>query len=166
MYKLKYIFVYLNLNWTQCLGILFAKSSSPTHKLLPHMHPPIFTQPISKWDLALLCIFHINSLLPNHGEWYVFYWRFLSKYERWGLLSIVPKIASFFFFLSFLGLHLLHMEAPRLGGRIGAAAASLHHSHSNTVSKLHLWPTLELAETPDPWPTEQGQGSNPRPHGC
>ena len=37
----------------------------------------------------------------------------------------------FFFFLSFLGLNLWHMEVPRLGGQIGAAAASLCHSHSN-----------------------------------
>ena len=44
----------------------------------------------------------------------------------------------FFFFLYFLGLHPWHMEAPRLGGLIGAAAAHLHHSHSNTGSELRL----------------------------
>ena len=32
-------------------------------------------------------------------------------------------------------------------GRIGAAGAGLHHSHSNMGSKLHLWPILQLVAT-------------------
>ena len=35
-------------------------------------------------------------------------------------------------------------------GQIGAAAASLHHSHSNTRSELHLQPMPQLTATPDP----------------
>ena len=35
-------------------------------------------------------------------------------------------------------------------GRTGAAAASLHHSHSNVGSKTHLRPTPQLMATPDP----------------
>ena len=50
-------------------------------------------------------------------------------------------------------------------GPIGATAASLRHSHSHTRSKLRLQPTPQLAATPDPQPTEWGQGSNPGPHG-
>ena len=50
-------------------------------------------------------------------------------------------------------------------GRIGAVAAVLHHSHSNAVSELCLQPTPQLTATPDPYPTEQGQGPNPQPHG-
>ena len=50
-------------------------------------------------------------------------------------------------------------------GRIGAAAAGLHHSHSNTGSELHLWLTPQLAAMPDPQPTELGQGLKPLPHG-
>ena len=50
-------------------------------------------------------------------------------------------------------------------GSMGAIAASLHHSHSNTRSKLHLQPIPQFKATPDPLPTEQGQGSNLRPHG-
>ena len=50
-------------------------------------------------------------------------------------------------------------------GPIGAAAASLRQSHSNTESKPHLRPMPQLTETPDCQPTEQGQGSNPQPHG-
>ena len=35
-------------------------------------------------------------------------------------------------------------------GRIGAVAASLHHSHSNSGSEPHLWPTPRLTAMPDP----------------
>ena len=35
-------------------------------------------------------------------------------------------------------------------GQIGAPAASLHHSHSNMGSELHLRPTPQLTATPDP----------------
>ena len=35
-------------------------------------------------------------------------------------------------------------------GRIGAAAASLHHSHRNTGSKPCLRPTPQLTATQDP----------------
>ena len=56
-------------------------------------------------------------------------------------------ILCFFFF--FLGLHLQHIDVPRLRGQIGASAASLHHSHNNTGSELHLPPTPQLTATPD-----------------
>ena len=42
-------------------------------------------------------------------------------------------------FLFFLGLHLLHMEVPRLGFR--ATAAGLHHCHGNVGSEPCLQPT-------------------------
>ena len=38
----------------------------------------------------------------------------------------------------------------RARGRIGAVAADLHHSHSNTGSELRLRPTPQLMATPDP----------------
>ena len=50
-------------------------------------------------------------------------------------------------------------------GLIGAEAAGLHHSYSNTGSKLSLQPTPQLMAMLDPSPTEQGQGLNPPPHG-
>ena len=50
-------------------------------------------------------------------------------------------------------------------GQIGAAAAGLHHSHSNAESESHLRSTPQLTVTPDPQPTEWGQGLNPSPHG-
>ena len=48
-------------------------------------------------------------------------------------------------------------------GQIGAAATGLHHS--NTRAEPSLQPTPQLTATPDPYPTEGGQGSNPSPHG-
>ena len=50
-------------------------------------------------------------------------------------------------------------------GLIGAVAAGLHHSHSNTRSEPSLQPTSQLTAMPDPQPTEQGQGSHLQPHG-
>ena len=38
------------------------------------------------------------------------------------------------------------MEVPRLGGRIRAAAAGLHHSRSNAGSELHLRPIPNLTQ--------------------
>ena len=50
-------------------------------------------------------------------------------------------------------------------GLIGAVAASLRQSHSNVGSEPRLRPTPQLTATLDPQPTEQGQRSNPQPHG-
>ena len=49
--------------------------------------------------------------------------------------------------------------------QIGAAAASLHHSHSNMGSEPRLQPVPRLTATLDPEPTDRGQGLNLRPHG-
>ena len=49
--------------------------------------------------------------------------------------ELTPRLCCHcLFFPSFLQLHPRHTEVPRLGGGIRAAAASLHHSHSNTRS--------------------------------
>ena len=48
---------------------------------------------------------------------------------------------------------------------MGAAAAGLPHSHSNTGSELCIRPTPQFTATPDPQPTERGQGWNPCPQG-
>ena len=50
-------------------------------------------------------------------------------------------------------------------GLIGATAAGLCHSHSNTRSELCLQPILQLMAMLDPQSTDRGQGSNPQPHG-
>ena len=43
-------------------------------------------------------------------------------------------------------------ESAQARGRMGATAASLHHM-------ANPQPTPQLMATPDPYPTEQGQGS-------
>ena len=48
-------------------------------------------------------------------------------------------------------------------GQIGAIAPGLHHSHSNARSEPPLRPMPQLTATPDPSPTEQGQGLIPQP---
>ena len=53
-------------------------------------------------------------------------------------------------------LFLVFWATPAASGRsqargpIGAIAAALHHSHSNTGSEPHLQPTPQLRATPDP----------------
>ena len=44
---------------------------------------------------------------------------------------------------------------------IRAAAAGLHHSHSNAGSKPHLWPKLKLMAMPNPEPTEPEARDSP-----
>ena len=50
-------------------------------------------------------------------------------------------------------------------GKIGAAAASLCHSHSNAGSELCLQAITQLTAMLDSQPTERGQGLNLHPHG-
>ena len=40
--------------------------------------------------------------------------------------------------------------SSQASGQIGATAAGIHHSHSNQGSEPLLWPTPQLAATPDP----------------
>ena len=47
--------------------------------------------------------------------------------------------------------------------RGGAIAVGLHHSHSNGGSEPCLQSTPQLMATPDPLPTERGQGSDLQP---
>ena len=70
----------------------------------------------------------------------------------------------FFFFFVFLGPRAAY-GGSQARSRIRAVAAGLCQNHSNTRSKPHLPPTPQFAETLDPQPTEQGQGSNLRPYG-
>ena len=71
---------------------------------------------------------------------------------------------SFLFFLLFMVVSVAY-GSSQARGRIGAAAADLHHSHSKTGSEPHLQPTSQLMATLDLQSSEQGQGSNPSSHG-
>ena len=49
------------------------------------------------------------------------------------------------------------MGSSQARGLIEAAAAGLHHSHSNAGPEQHLWPTPQLTAMQDLQPTKQGR---------
>ena len=71
------------------------------------------------------------------------------------LLHVIYTLIFFFSFL-FLVFFAISWATPtayggsQARGRIGAVAASLRQSHSNSGSELHLQPTPQLTATPDP----------------
>ena len=84
----------------------------------------------------------------------IYYFRLFNNghltYLRWLLLAV---FFFFFFFLFFLPFYLFRVAPMAYGssqarGWIGATDASLHHSHSNIGSKLHLQPTPQLMAMP------------------
>ena len=81
------------------------------------------------------------------------------------------RLRFFFFFFFFFGVFAISGAASaayggsQAGGRTGAVVAGLRQSHSNLGSEPHLQLTPHLTATPDPYPREQGQGLNPKPHG-
>ena len=78
-------------------------------------------------------------------------------------LKSIHFFLSFFFFLLFRAT-LAAYGSSQARSLIGAVVTGLHHSHSNTRSEPRLRPTPQLMATPDPEPTERGQGSNLQPH--
>ena len=76
-----------------------------------------------------------------------------------------PYLFFFFFFCLFKAPPTAY-GGSQTRGQTRAVATGLHHSHSNAGSKPCLQPTPQFTATTDPEPTEQGQGSNLRPHGC
>ena len=68
--------------------------------------------------------------------------------------QVIPKPIKYYLFIylfifCFLGPHAAY-GGSQARGQIGSVAASLHHSHSNVGSKLHLQTTPQLTATPDP----------------
>ena len=59
------------------------------------------------------------------------------------------KVPTFFIFCLFGAAPMAYGGSQARGG-IGTIAAGLHHSHSNTGSKMRLQPTLQLTATLDP----------------
>ena len=137
--------------------------------------------------MALICK---SEYQLNKGKITFFLPSFLPPFLPFSLLSsfFPPSLSSFLFsyFLKSICKFLcvwtltqsLFYECPHFfgatpvayggsqaRGRVGAAAAGLHHSHSNTGSEPCLQSMLQLVASPDPYPTERDQGLNPHPHG-
>ena len=80
------------------------------------------------------------------------------------MITTIGLVTILFRFAFFRASPMAH-GSSQTRGLIGAAAASLCHSHSNARSKPHLQLTPQLTAMPDPYSTEKGQGSNLCPHG-
>ena len=80
---------------------------------------------------------------------------FLNHWATTGTPKKVFKTHKTFTLTSTINFFFLFRATPtahgnfQARGRIGPAAASLYHSHSNARSEPHLRPTLQLTETPD-----------------
>ena len=79
--------------------------------------------------------------------------RVVIKCEKMSWVNAFSKEISnasptWFFF--FFRVEPMAYGSSQAKGKIRAAAASLHHSHSNAGSKLHLLSTPQLTAKPDP----------------
>ena len=70
----------------------------------------------------------------------------------------------FFFFLVLLGLHLWHMEVPRLGDELELWLMPLPQPQQQQ-RQIQAPSTAQPVAMLDPYPPERGQGSNPSPRG-
>ena len=113
----------------------------------------------TEWPKYVLNITNCTAIIDDLVTW----WKTFStvpnetEYDIPGNFSVHsnwPKLFFFFSFLSFvfLGPHPVAYGGSQARGQIGALAASLHHSHSNSGSEPSLWPTPQLRATLDPNP--------------
>ena len=86
----------------------------------------------------------------------------------WRKLHSSQSVPFFFFFgfwlFAFSRASPMQYRGSQTRGLIGSIITGLCQRHRNTWSKPHLQPTPQLTATPDPQPTEQGQGLNPQAH--
>ena len=84
------------------------------------------------------------------GDWMMISQRKLwnQDNERRGLLF--EHLLLFFFFPGLFRAIPTAYGSSQVRGQIRVGATGLRHSHSNAISEPHLWPTLQLAVTPDP----------------
>ena len=82
-------------------------------------------------------------------------------FGRLGILKAFPTLGqfqlmmgllgpTFFFFLNFFRATIMAYGVSQARGPVRATDASLHHSHSDAGSELHLHPTQQPTATPDP----------------
>ena len=99
------------------------------------------------------CLWHQISLMLL-ASWSSFLCSIVGYHSS--ILFFSFFFLSFFFLFFFFFFFCLFRAVPeaygdsQARGRIGALAASLHHSHSNAQSELHLWPAPQLTSILDP----------------
>ena len=81
------------------------------------------------------------------------------------MTGYIDWAGTLFFFLPFLGQLSTAYGGSQARGLIGAVAAGLHQSHSNSGSKPRLQPTPQFMAMWILNPLSKGQGLNPQPHG-
>ena len=111
------------------LGGIFCRWADVTISMMrmPFIHPHFIVSPPPLTCFPLFC----GTIPATDGRSFFFLW-------------------SFFFFFFFFRAEPLAYGGPQARGLIGAAAAHLHHSHSNTRSEPCVRPTSQLTATPDP----------------
>ena len=121
--------------------------------------------------ISILRKIDLILLLPNVDSYYLYHPNSSSLLKNSKVCHLLKGKYIVYLFLSFFCLFAISWDAltayggSQARGLIGAVAASLRQSHSNVGSEPCLQPTPQLTATPDPQPTEQGQGLNPQPHG-
>ena len=115
---------------------------------------PTYTTATAMPDPPHVCdVYHssrqhwILNLLSNARDWTCIFMDTSGVHYHWAMMG-TPKMS--FFWGVFLGLHPQHKEGSQARGQMGATAAGLCHSHSNSGSELCLWPTSQLRAMPDP----------------
>ena len=82
---------------------------------------------------------HISKICACRGG----LWTNFIQRKKWSMVGWEVGIGgstNFFFFLLLFKAAPIAYGSNRARGQIQAAAASLHHNHSNARSELHLWP--------------------------
>ena len=101
------------------------------------------------------------NLILEEGDEISSDYRFCELVLRFFFFLFLSLSLFFFFGLSYAP---LAFGSSQVRGRIRAKFVGLYPSSGNAMSGPHLRPTLQLTATPDPLPTERGQGSNLHPH--
>ena len=132
-------FFFLLLSCMSCLYVLEIKPLSVTS------FAKIFSHSVGCLFVFLMVSFAVQKLLSLiRSHWFVYLFIYL--------------------FIYFRAAHVAY-GSSQARSWIRAAAAGLHHSHSNARTEPPLQPTPQLMTMPDSQPIEQGLGLNPHPHG-
>ena len=122
------------------------------------------------YNLAPSTCFQISQYQPATCPFSMFpVWKpsMMSCGPTFILFTGIPFFRSFSdffvfcFSFCFLGLYVLHMKVLRLGVELKLQLPAT----TTARSEPRLWITSQLTPKPDLQTTEQGQGSNPHPHG-